>query len=1141
LKKPFFWLVFFFHVSLIFAQTAGPAAAGSPASGPMESSAEAEAAPENTVKAGDAAGEAAAGGPRGMTEAEILERDIATSSLAELAGWCRSLGLSEGGTKEELAARLRSHYRSESPAAPGLSGETAEGETAAGETAEGVSEGERNLIITINSARTTEYFTLEAVHEEYLRLKGDVSVSLQDGDALHTLSADEILYNRTRNFMSASGGVEYSRTEGDTIETFKGEGLTVNLDTWATVFMEGSSERSVTEGVNSYRFAGEVISRSGDDSTVLKNAKITNASNDEAYWSIAASKLWLLPGSDWAVFNAVLKVGEIPVLYLPYFYYPADEIVFHPVFGFRSREGTFLQTTTYLMGRPKAQDSSEESTITSIMGSGAGMEKKLEGVFLRSTGRKARDENEPRLSLQADAYANLGFYIGSDLSIPASEPFGETNFSGGIGISRDIVFTGSSYTPFAPAYDGTSRWHKSSLFFTDVPFRYRFLGEGSVSGKGKAVRQASFSWSIPFYSDPYINNDFLDRSEDSDIFSLLLDSTTPDTTINTSSLGSYEWKFNGNVNFDMSALSPYISEFQISSVSSSLAFDTKTTFPQRTVSGGSLSYPPDRYFFYPKKLALFSVSTAISGTPMTIGGGAVPQKSGEEESAVPGFEGIVPPWDEKTGQPREIPREELSPPEISRASVTRVWGGQKLVMDYRLNPSAATELQFDSSLWNQPDDIEWDFVSQLYMVRADGNLGLTLSENRDIYTTSIRLYGASSWQDYSFIDLPEAEAQNLRLQAHSINKVASSGEYNFTLRPFYGSEVWSATNFQYTLRGILTQTQYDRTNDSWKWVSGSWNKEDIEIHRVQTNLYAQVMDKTQSLLVSAELPPEESSVSGDATIRAWISETNARSRVREPFEDPFYEPVYLTETFRFHDKVSLRQYAVYTPELSDWTILTTSLSLWDLSASFTATRSKSYVLNDDFSDPQSGWHERSSEERLNPQEFRIAYNKSISSDTNRKLSFGLKVDSGLGFDLQRYTYSKFTFGLGVTTRINNFLEVTLSSYSENSEVYRYFIDHSDVGLPRKNVFDDLMDSFRFDNMEKRRASGFKLKSFKLDLVHHLGDWDATLGVQLSPELDTSTIPQQYRFNTVISFLIQWKPIKEFKTKIDYDKEGFRYK
>ncbi|MDR0403850.1 MAG: hypothetical protein LBH35_09715, partial [Treponema sp.] len=186
-----FRVVFFLCASFAAAQTAGPPA---------------EASAESPVTENAAAGESGAGtsgevsqgnGRRGMTEAEIFERDIATSSLTELADWCRSLGLSEGGTKEELAARLRSHYRVDNAASgeePG--GESSEEESAGGVAASG---GEQNLTITINSARTSEYNSLETVHEEYVRLRGGVSVSLRDGDAVHTLGADEILYNRTRN------------------------------------------------------------------------------------------------------------------------------------------------------------------------------------------------------------------------------------------------------------------------------------------------------------------------------------------------------------------------------------------------------------------------------------------------------------------------------------------------------------------------------------------------------------------------------------------------------------------------------------------------------------------------------------------------------------------------------------------------------------------------------------------------------------------------------------------------------------------------------------------------------------------------------------------------------------------------------
>ncbi|GAB1481223.1 hypothetical protein MASR2M78_00380 [Treponema sp.] len=72
----------------------------------------------------------------------VLELDIFTSNLQELASWCRSLSLSEAGTKEDLAARLRDYYQLPSPNMVGNQDEKSE-----------------NRTIIVESARETEYFT----------------------------------------------------------------------------------------------------------------------------------------------------------------------------------------------------------------------------------------------------------------------------------------------------------------------------------------------------------------------------------------------------------------------------------------------------------------------------------------------------------------------------------------------------------------------------------------------------------------------------------------------------------------------------------------------------------------------------------------------------------------------------------------------------------------------------------------------------------------------------------------------------------------------------------------------------------------------------------------------------------------------
>jgi lipopolysaccharide assembly outer membrane protein LptD (OstA) len=1068
----------------------------------------------------------------------VVERDIETSTLSELADWCRSLGLNESGSKEDLAARLRVHYQI--TAAPAEEDQP-----------------KQTLIITIESAQTTEYFTITDINEEYARLRGGVVVSLKDGEINHRIEAEEILYNRTRKLMTASGGVKYERVEGDTHQGFTGEGITINLDTWSTAFMQGISDRSITGGETNYRFAGEVISRSGEDSTVLRRAEITNGSDDEAYWSINASKLWLLPGFDWAVLNAVIKVGKIPLLYLPVFFYPGNEIAFHPVFGYRSREGSYLQTTTYLMGRPTSgqrDEESVESTLTSIMGSGEGMEKKLEGVFLRSTGRRARSETETKLSLLADAYTNMGFYAGGELLVPQRGHFGQISVSAGLGYSRDIAQYSGSFTPFYPDFDGSYNWNDSKLFSYDLPFRYRFATTGSVGGSNDWVASANLAWSFPLYSDPYIDNDFMRRSEDSSLFNIIKTATTPDTTINTDSISNYEWRLSGNLGLSVPFLTPYISTISLNSAASSITFDNKLSNP---APDSALSYPSDRYFFYPNKFTAYSLSASIGGTPLTIGGTQAPLSQTDASVEIAGVGTALPPWESAGAGDSAEDSGELRPPALGRSIVSPLMGGSKFAVDYRINPSSAQEIKYNTQDWNNKEAIDWnDYASQLFSFRTDGNLGLTLSENRGIYTTSIRFYETSSYQDYTYLnrDAPEYKSPQAQeaaeRQVNNMTYFTSSTGYDFTLRPFYQSEIWKDTNFQYSVRGLLWKSTYDQNSDSWKKVTGKWTKEDLEYNRTAANFAATIMDKTQNLSITADLPPEDAALGANATVRVWISETNTHTQIKEPFkkEERVYEPVYFTETLTFTPQSYFRHYMVYDPELEEFTSVTSGLTLGPLTASFTAIRTRGYFLADD-PDPSAtlptGWYpETSAAEILRPQQLSIAYSETKSTDTGGRLDFGVGVNTGLTFDLQRYTYSKFFFTLKLTANINRFLDASLSSHSENSVIYRYFqgspLFNSNLEAPgEKNVLVDLVNSFRFDDIKKRQESGFKLKSFSLDFVHHLGDWDASLTINLTPEFDQRTM--EYRFKSDVAFLMQWKPIKEFKSKIEFtDDKGLSY-
>ena len=1109
----------------------------------------------------DAAADAVSDKEAAKTESDYIEMDIKTSSLMELAAWCRELGLSEGGAKDDLASRLRTYYNlPQAAAAPA-----------------------DQKIITIESAKTTEYFTIDVVNEEYARLKGDVIISLKDGNAVHRIKAWEILYNRTRNVLTATGKVEYVKEEGDTVETFKGDSITVNLDNWSSIFVDGVSERSISGNTTAYRFAGTVISRNSEDVTVLTGADITNPVNDEAYWSLHASKLWLLPGNDWAILNAVLKVGNIPLLYVPFFYYPSDEIVFHPVLGYRSREGTFLQTTTYVLGRPKTEAVAENS-ITKIFGSASeNMEKKREGVFLRTTGEKRQDPNDTRLSLIFDAYVNLGVYLGTELALPRNGALGEINVSAGFGFTRNVYQLSNAFTPF-PRYDSGdsgSEWNSSRFFSLGVPFRYRFKVTGSYQ-----IKYGSFSWILPYYSDPYVDRDFMRRSEVLDWLSMLREgaAASPDDLANDTYLSSYDWTLSGSLNPPVTSLAPYITSLSISSISSSLTFNFRDSANYYRAPSDPNAIPnplsppnPGKSFFFPSRFTIFSVSASVSGTPYKTG--TATQTMTAVSGPAPG-DALLPdtpisPWESaktENTQAKDVQdMYTLAPPVLSQRFDLPATGGPQFSLDYRFAPTTATEMQFRSSdqNWKEQDDINWGEISSiLSRFRGDGNLNFGVSQaGGGAYSSTLRLSGTGAWQDYSYLNkdaeefttggtTDQTKVQAARNRAYTETYFTSSWDLLTTIKPFTQSTVWGNTNLQYNVRGLLAKTTVDTSgsNPEWDWVYGKWDKTNLDTNQVTANVAANIMDYNQSLSISAVLPPKDSSASANATFRAWISETGVRGSVRQPWDNDLrtFDPLYVTETLRFGTWGNFMQSVVFDPQTNQYTTLTSNLTLSGFTAAYSLAYARPYRFNPSYGSSGAGSQDLwllQNDERLEPRELRLGYSQTVAQNNlwGKRFSFSANVASNISFDLQRYTNSKLSFNLSVTMGIANFLDLSLSTTSENVVVYRYFQNLPFFDSPptelysgyENNFFLDLLNSFRFDKVELRRKSGFKMKALNLSLVHHLGDWNAKLSMNMTPYLPQGS--RTYKFNNEISFLVQWVPIEEIKTEIDYSKEKLTVK
>jgi lipopolysaccharide assembly outer membrane protein LptD (OstA) len=1060
--------------------------------------------------------------PEGLPD--YIEMDIQTSRLDELADWCRRLGLSDAGDRNELSDRLRKHY--------GIA------------TSRSGSETKNNRSITIESARSTDYFTLEKVNESYARLSGAVVITVKDDESIHRLKAEEVLFNRTRNTLNARGHVEYTKESGGIKETFKGDSITLSLDTWEGVFLGGASERSLSDNSTTYRFAGEIISRDEEEVTVLQHAKITNASQEEDYWSVAATKLWLLPSSDWAMANAVLKVGEIPLLYIPFLYLPGDELIFHPVLGYRSREGTFVQTTTYILGQPKASTSSENS-ITQILGSSTDTERKREGLFLRSTGKRLINTNSPSLSLLFDVYANLGAYAGINASIPKNGIFGKTDISFGLGLTRDIYEPQTNYyTPFENN-DGESNWNTAELFGNTIPFRYRFKGTGSIT-----TSRFSLTWEFPLYSDPYVDRDFLNRTENISWFQMIKESLTRNestSTTTTSTIGSYLWNVKASFPGPLYSSNAQRATLSVQHLSSSLYFNT------RSVSNPES--PLEALFFYPDHWTIYTTSLSLKGvlwgtTDTKEGLDASKGKAEQSPTALQIPDSWSPWYSEELQNPTEQklqnetnkdPLATIQPPSIQQSFEVSNNQSVKLNIDYSYNPSFSTELFFRSSEqhWKTQNDVRWDDYSSIFTnYKSDANLGISLSDPLGFVSTSLKLTDQTSFQIYNYMNGEaedydtESEKQEALLETYTGTYNYVIPEYSFKLSPFVQNDVWKDTSLQYNLRGTLLKTSYDGDVDTGSWITklGTWNKNYVSKNQIKMNLVALTGNQSQSSTLSLDLPPQDSLLSSATNLNIGISQTSVSFSILNPFEAAVYKPVTASEELKLQSNISLTQSLIYDPELKDITYWSSGSIVGPMSASYIAKR-----------DASTG--------ELEPTTFSLVYKDSFKNDTiwKNRVAYSFDINSSLNMDLQSYNNSVFTFSLGTTWKIAQFLDISFSSKSQNSVVFRYVQDwpiwESHTDMPgEENPLIDLLNSFRFDNNELRKQSGFKLKSLSVKAIHYLGDWNATLEVNLSPYLNTAVVPMRYQFNTTVSFLVQWIPIPEFKTETYRDsKNGFIFK
>ena len=541
---------------------------------------------------------------------------------------------------------------------------------------------EETTVITIKNARQTTYEKNKKSSKENdeqkeenkdeekdedsqdtIVLEGNVEISVAKGSTVSEIKADKITYDRKTEMLYAQGNVEIltkSSSEGG--ETTTATSLLMNTSTLEGIFDDGRVVQTKSNALNlpsgsTLIVFSDIFGKSENNTIAFKNSSLTFCDAEDPHWHIDASRTWLLPGGEFAFLNALLYVGPVPVMYFPAFYYPKDELIYNPVFGSKLREGKYVQTTLYLMGRKPLSSSTANSNNSSSSSSSNTSESATEeslkavynfmkptelkeqerqGLMLHNLDESYKGDTSTYVKLLGDYYANLGGMVGIDGKLrPSKEYVTNLDFNAMFGFSNTVFLLDQNYSAISKS--GNIYYDVSNFLGLKLPFRYGGNLDFTLSKPFK------LSISLPVYSDPFFYGDFKTREESMDWISYLIDMANEDenadetnkssnstnssssSSTNSSSSASQVtqlvWKLNSSYSPNLpSLIKPYLSSLSFS-LNSSIYINamqkeeaTLKEDARSTIDSDWIKNTPERSFYYPSQITPANASLGLNGT-----------------------------------------------------------------------------------------------------------------------------------------------------------------------------------------------------------------------------------------------------------------------------------------------------------------------------------------------------------------------------------------------------------------------------------------------------------------------------------------------------------------------------------------------
>ncbi|HUW42230.1 MAG TPA: hypothetical protein VMV90_14585, partial [Rectinemataceae bacterium] len=1105
---------------------------------------------------------------------DTLPLDISTATFYELAAWARSLGLSDSGSAGDLRARLYAYYKVSPPPSAAA---------------------RKGTVITIERADKASYFKLEGGEGDIIRASGGVVLTLKEEDGTtQRIEAQEITYDRAHNAVTARGHVRFLRKSGTTTETFFGDSLSANLDDWTGVFLDGTLRQAGSGAATGQRglvMSADTMIRRSKNVLVFDNGIITSSQSADPHYSIRAAKVWILGDNEWAIADAVFSIGNVPVLWLPFFYYPGEEIVFHPVVGYRSREGEFVQTTTYLIGRkPQAEGT---TGILKLSQEGQSGPMILKGLFLKrdDSAKAAAAASSDVLKVMADAYSSLGVFTALQGSFPKEGAFSNIAFFMGIGFSRSVFLESNGYySPYDAAAGYQSVWNGSRFVDLSLPFRY---GMDSSASFKSGVFNASYD--LPLYSDPYFNYDFLNRSEDMDWTQLFSSSSTSSAASSYPAvLTGFSPKFDLNFSYQPAELQPWVSSISLTRFETSMSWLSKQT-TSTTENATLYGVDPQRQFFYPDVVRPYDASLTIQGNLYRYNGGvsgsvasmaptsaAAPAAgTGAGTGGAPGL-ALREPWSADStpaapgasaaasadaGPAAAAPsasaaasgpaapsgasggigtlgdfRTPARAPDFAAASGANPWAAS---VDWGVTPSSYLEERYKSDVWGSPADIDFSPLYSLVSYNLNATVGAKAAYRQTLFTAGLGLTWIDQNQfrpylydqgDYS------SGAAAYRLSDYQYRSQQLGASLRLGSQPFADDWLWAPTTLSYSLDATVYGLQFSaldaNNNPVYTRNYLGWNSGSITTNSATLTLGIQPWNATQSLALTATMPPTSESYAALLSLKAGPAALTMQDRAYRPTagQSFSFDPLTSTLTLGVAPWPVLADTLIYDFAAGQPQSNTSSLGWAGVSVALTEqnTPSYDYIMN-------SGWY-ANNDSAFRFTDLAIGVNETLQTDKSLPTVWSLGLNSSLDQNIIQFSNSTFTFGLTLGYKIRNILDMAFSIQSQNTAFWRYypqlFPQIDDVGgadLWRRNIVQDLADSLSVWDSAALQRGLFKLKTLSFTVLHDLEDWTLSLQVAVSPILSSDM--RNYVLDTTVSFLVTWKDLSMVKSNVQYDSQG----